>query len=118
MGKAAFNHSVNYRSVVLFGKPETVSNREEKIVCLKGLMEHLHPGRWDQVRPPTDKELDITMVLKIPIDQYSAKAREGGPMVSVDDQNFPVWSGVIPLEQRRLEPIADRFSEGEKYKIP
>ena len=110
LAKSAYSHSVNYRSAVIFGKASLIENPSEKLECLKILVNHVLANRWDTVRPPNEKELNSTMVLNIPILEYSAKMRTGDPTVITSDENFPVWSGVLPLSVKRGNPIADNFS--------
>jgi uncharacterized protein len=107
MARSAFHHSVNYRSVVILGKAELVEGREEKLAVMKGLVEHIAPGRWDHVRPPNEKELVQTSVLGLLIDEVSAKLRSGPPLDADDDYALPIWAGVIPLAVSALAPIPD-----------
>ncbi|MDH4261433.1 MAG: pyridoxamine 5'-phosphate oxidase family protein [Spirochaetia bacterium] len=115
LGKSAYNHSVNYRSVVIFGKARMLLDKNEKLEGLKSLINHVVKNRYDSVRQPTDKELDETMVLSIPIYEYSSKMRTGKPNVKPLDENFPVWSGVLPLALKSQSPVPDEFS---KDKLP
>jgi len=111
LGKSAYNHSVNYRSVVIFGKAKQILDNNEKIENLKVLIDHVVKNRWESVRTPAEKELNATMVLSIPIQEYSAKMRTGKPNVIASDETYPVWSGVLPLETRPGIPEADEFSQ-------
>jgi uncharacterized protein len=98
-----FNASANYRSVVVFGRCTALAG-EEKIHALWCLSEHLMPGRWEEVPSPTPKELAATQVLSLPLDRYSMKARQGGPL---DDVTPGVWSGVLPVQMVAGTPVAD-----------
>jgi hypothetical protein len=109
--KSAYNHSVNYRSVVAYGKAQIVEDRAEKVDALKRIINQVVKNRWDSVRPPTEKELDLTMVLSIRIQECSAKSRTGSPGVASSDENYPVWSGVLPLSLKAGEPETDKFSQ-------
>ena len=107
LARSAFHHSMNYRSVVVFGSARVIENREEKMAALKALSEHMIPGRWDEVRGPNDRELQLTTVLAIPLSEASAKVRTGPPADDEEDYELPVWAGVIPLQMVANEPIAD-----------
>jgi nitroimidazol reductase NimA-like FMN-containing flavoprotein (pyridoxamine 5'-phosphate oxidase superfamily) len=96
LAKSIFNHSVNYRSAVLFGTARRVPD-EEKEAALHALAEQLAPGRWDEARPPSEQELKATWILALPIDEASAKVRSGGPEDEPEDEHLPVWAGVVPL---------------------
>ena len=105
MAKSAFHHSVNYRSVVVFGAAEAVTDEAEKARALELLVEHVHPGRSRESRPPNETELRATLVLRLPLDEASAKVREGGPIDDDEDMDLPYWSGVIPVRSVRGEPV-------------
>ena len=107
LARSAFHHSINYRSVVVLGKAQLVSNADEKNRSLEALTEHIVPGRWADVRWPTRLELKATMVLKLAIDEASAKVRTGGPIDDEEDYAMDVWAGVLPLTLATDEPIAD-----------
>jgi len=107
LARSVFNHSVNYRSVVLFGKGRPVEDEQEKLLALKAITEHLIPDRWQGVRPPNRKELNATGVVSIKIDEASAKVRMGPPVDDQDDYALPVWAGVLPLREQTLSPIRD-----------
>jgi uncharacterized protein len=98
LARSVFNHSMNYRSVVILGTATLVDNAAEKIAALRALSEHILPHRWDNTRQPNEKELKATSVLRIPIEEFSAKVRVGPPMDDQEDYSFPTWAGVIPLE--------------------
>jgi uncharacterized protein len=105
MAKSAFHHSVNYRSVVVFGTAEEVVEDAEKARALELFVEHVHPGRSAESRPPNAKELKATLVLRLPLDEASAKVREGGPLDDDEDLDLPYWTGVIPVRSVRGEPV-------------
>ena len=107
LARSVFNHSMNYRSVVILGKATLVEDQEEKLISLRLLSEHIIPGRWDDARQPNERELKATSVLRIPIEEYSAKVRTGPPIDDEQDYGFPAWAGVIPLEMRAGEAIGD-----------
>jgi nitroimidazol reductase NimA-like FMN-containing flavoprotein (pyridoxamine 5'-phosphate oxidase superfamily) len=107
MARSAFHHSVNYRSVVIFGRGEAITGEAEKNAALEAFFERIHPGRWDVVRPPTTNELRQTGVVRIPIDEASAKVRTGGPIDDAEDLALDVWAGVIPLALTSSTPIPD-----------
>ena len=108
LARSVFEHSINYRSVVVLGAAVPVEEPEEKLVALEAFTEKLLPGRWGEARQPTRKELEATSVLRMPLDEASAKIREGGP----DDGDTPdaeldVWDGYLPLVVEALEPVPD-----------
>jgi len=111
LARSAFHHSMNYRSVVILGKAELVSDNDEKNNALEALTEHIVPGRWADVRWPNDLELKATTVLKLAIDEASAKIRTGGPIDDEEDYAMDVWAGVLPLNLATGEPIADERLE-------
>lgn len=97
LARSAFNHSVNYRSVMLFGHAQMVEARDEKLRQLELFTERLYPGRWRELRPVTDQELKATTVLSMRIEEGSAKVRSGPPKDDAPDYDWPVWAGVIPV---------------------
>ncbi|HVF46662.1 MAG TPA: pyridoxamine 5'-phosphate oxidase family protein [Pyrinomonadaceae bacterium] len=97
LARSAFHHSMNYRSVVILGKAEMVSDAGQKNRALEAFTEHIIPGRWTEVRWPTDLELKATTVLRLPIEEASAKIRTGGPVDDEEDYTMDVWAGVLPL---------------------
>jgi uncharacterized protein len=107
LARSIFNHSMNYRSVVILGTAKAVDDPTEKLEALRVLSEHILPGRWTDSRYPHDRELKATMILSLPITEFSAKVREGPPIDDAEDYAFPVWAGVIPLEMVAGEPIED-----------
>ena len=107
LARSAFHHSINYRSVVVFGQATLVTEEAEKNEALRLFTEQVAPGRWDEVRLPTSQELKGTTVLKIPLDEASAKVRVGGPVDDEEDYALPIWAGVLPLETIAKGPIDD-----------
>ena len=115
LARAAFHHSVNYRSVVIFGTATVVEDREGKLEALRVFTEHVAPGRWQEVRPPSDKELQATTVLALSLQEVSAKVRTGPPVDDEEDYALPVWAGVLPLSLTPGLPVADqRLRAGTK----
>ncbi len=113
LARSAFHHSVNYRSVVILGKAETVNDEKEKYAALEAFTEHLVPGRWPEIRWPTELELKATTVLKLPIEEASAKIRTGGPIDDEEDYAMGVWAGVLPLGLNIGKEIPDeRLKDG------
>lgn len=106
LARSAFHHSMNYRSVVVFGKAREVDG-DEKLRALDSLVEHVMPGRSRDVRPPNETELRATTVLALPLEEASAKIRTGGPVDDDEDYALPVWAGVVPMRLTRGEPLAD-----------
>ncbi len=98
LARSAFHHSMNYRSVVILGKAALVEDADEKNKALEAFTEHIIPGRWAEVRWPTELELTATSVLKLPIQEASAKIRTGDPKDDEEDYAMDVWAGVLPLE--------------------
>jgi nitroimidazol reductase NimA-like FMN-containing flavoprotein (pyridoxamine 5'-phosphate oxidase superfamily) len=107
LARSIFNHSMNYRSVVVLGTALLVDDPQEKLEALIALSEHILPGRWKESRQPTEKELKATSVLRLPMEEFSAKVREGGVIDDEEDYAFPTWAGVIPLQMVAGEPISD-----------
>jgi len=107
LARSVFNHSMNYRSVVILGKATLVDDPEEKLAALRILSEHILPGRWDDARQPNEPELKATSVLRVPIEEFSAKVRIGPPIDDEEDYSFPTWAGVVPLEMIAGKPIND-----------
>ena len=107
LARSAFHHSINYRSVVIFGTAMIVENPEEKLEALLAFTEHVIPGRWAEVRSPSRQELQGTLVLSLPLNEASAKVRTGDPNDDEADYDLPVWAGVVPLQLTAAAPIAD-----------
>ncbi len=107
LARSGFHHSMNYRSVVIFGKADPVQGRAEKVAALRVFMERLVPGRWDELRPPTDKEIAATEIMALSLVEVSAKVRLGGPVDAEADYAHPVWAGNWPIIQSMGEPVAD-----------
>ncbi len=107
LARSAFHHSMNYRSVVIFGNAEIITDEAEKNDALFAFTEHLINGRWDDVRQPNSKELKATTVLRLPINEASAKIRTGDPIDDEEDYSLDVWAGVIPLRVVAGKPLDD-----------
>jgi nitroimidazol reductase NimA-like FMN-containing flavoprotein (pyridoxamine 5'-phosphate oxidase superfamily) len=107
LARSAFMHSMNYRSVVVYGHPREVSAREEKWMAQKALVDHVCAGRSDQVRMPTDDELRQTTILAVPLEEASAKLRTGPPKDDEADYDLPVWAGVLPMSIVTQTPLDD-----------
>lgn len=107
LARAIFNHSMNYRSVVVLGTAVAVNDPQEKLQALRGISEHILPGRWAQSRQPNEKELKATLVMRLPITEFSAKVRQGPPIDDEEDYGFPTWAGVIPLQMVAAPPVSD-----------
>jgi nitroimidazol reductase NimA-like FMN-containing flavoprotein (pyridoxamine 5'-phosphate oxidase superfamily) len=111
LARSVFNHSMNYRSVVILGTATLVSDPAEKLAALRALSEHIIPHRWDDSRQPNEKELKATSVLRLPINEFSAKARVGPAVDDEEDYLFPTWAGVIPLDMTVGAAIRDERCE-------
>jgi len=107
LARSIFNHSMNYRSVVILGTAVAVNDAKEKLEALRLLSEHILPGRWVESRQPNERELKATLVMRLPIEEFSAKVRQGPPVDDEADYAFPTWAGVIPLETVAGEPVND-----------
>lgn len=107
LARSGFHSSVNYRSVMVFGRAEAVTGRAAKEAAMRSFMESLAPGRWDELRPPTKKEIDATAVVAFPLDEASAKIRAGPPLDDEADYAADVWAGVVPLALVRGRPVPD-----------
>jgi uncharacterized protein len=107
LARSIFNHSMNYRSVVVLGTAFAVTDAKEKLEALRLLSEHILPGRWAESRQPNEKELKATLVMRLPIEEFSAKVRQGPPVDDEEDYAFPTWAGVIPLEMVPGKPLND-----------
>jgi nitroimidazol reductase NimA-like FMN-containing flavoprotein (pyridoxamine 5'-phosphate oxidase superfamily) len=107
LARSIFNHSMNYRSVVVLGTAVAVNDPQEKLAALRALSEHILPGRWTDVRRPNERELKATLVLRLPMEEFSAKVRQGPPVDDQEDYTFPTWAGVIPLAMVAAGPVGD-----------
>lgn len=107
LARSAFHHSMNYRSVVVFGRAIAIETRAEKLAALRALSEHMIPGRWDYVRAPNERELQQTTVLSVPLNEASAKIRTGQPIDDDEDYELPIWAGILPLRMSPQTPVAD-----------
>ncbi|HZP91074.1 MAG TPA: pyridoxamine 5'-phosphate oxidase family protein [Actinomycetota bacterium] len=105
LARSAFNHSMNYRSAVVFGPAREVTDPDEKWMAQRALVEHVCPGRAEQARMPDERELAQTSILAIPLREASAKVRTGPPKDDEEDLSLPVWAGVLPLRTTAGEPI-------------
>lgn len=107
LARSAFHHSMNYRSVVIFGTATVLEDPAAKREALHVFTEHVARGRWMDVRQPSEKELNATVVLSIPLEEVSAKVRTGPPIDDEEDYALPVWAGVLPLVPTPQTPIPD-----------
>ncbi len=107
IARSAFHHSVNYRSVMLFGTPEKVEGDEAATEHLKTFVDQIFPGRWDTLRPMNDKELKATTILSIAIEEGAAKIRTGDPVDDDEDYALPIWAGTLPIEMVAGQPKPD-----------
>ena len=109
LARSAFHHSINYRSVIIFSKGEEIIESAEKTEALKVIIDHIMPGRWEDVREPNKKELKATSVFKFKIDEASAKVRTGPPVDDEEDLRLNVWAGVLPLRVTAEKPVKDSY---------
>jgi hypothetical protein len=107
LARSIFHHSMNYRSVMIFGKAKVISDGMEKLGALRALTEHVVPQRWSEARPPNEQELKATTVLVLPLQEASAKVRTGDPVDNVEDHALDIWAGVIPLRLSAGSPVVD-----------
>lgn len=107
LARSAFNHSMNYRSVLVLGRGRPVTEAGEMMQAFEAITEHVAPGRWREVRQPSPKELKATAVLAFDLDEVSAKIRTGPPKDDEDDLEWPVWAGVLPMAMGTLPPSRD-----------
>jgi nitroimidazol reductase NimA-like FMN-containing flavoprotein (pyridoxamine 5'-phosphate oxidase superfamily) len=107
LARAAFHHSMNYRSVMVFGRAQSVDAIDEKRAAFHAFVEHIVPGRTRDARPPTDKEIRATLVLRLRINEASAKVRTGGPIDDAEDMALPTWAGVLGVSTVFGSPIAE-----------
>jgi nitroimidazol reductase NimA-like FMN-containing flavoprotein (pyridoxamine 5'-phosphate oxidase superfamily) len=114
VARSAFHHSINYRSVILFATAEKVEKLEDKKEAFEWLTNKIVPGSWGYLRTIKENEIKKTTALAFPIHEASAKLRKGMPIDEEEDLELPIWSGLIPLQTLRQQPVADSFSQ----KIP
>ncbi|MGK5558865.1 pyridoxamine 5'-phosphate oxidase family protein [Actinomadura kijaniata] len=107
VARSLFHHSLNYRSAVIYGTPRALTDPADKLTALQAITEHLVPGQWDALRPPSAKELAATALLALPLDEASVKVRQGPPSDEEEDYALPVWAGVIPVRQAFGAPEPD-----------
>jgi uncharacterized protein len=107
LARSVYNHSMNYRSVVVLGCARELTDRDEKLRAMRRVVEHVVPGRWDDARRPNDGEIKGTTILALPLDEASAKIRSGPPTDDAADLELPVWAGVIPLKIEPSDPVPD-----------
>jgi nitroimidazol reductase NimA-like FMN-containing flavoprotein (pyridoxamine 5'-phosphate oxidase superfamily) len=117
LAKSAFHHSVNYRSVVVFGTATVVTDGDRKRTVFDAFVEHVVPGRTADARRPTDKELAATLLLELPLDEVSVKLRTGGPIDDEEDLALPAWAGVIDVRTTYTAP-ADAPAYARNYARP
>jgi nitroimidazol reductase NimA-like FMN-containing flavoprotein (pyridoxamine 5'-phosphate oxidase superfamily) len=113
LARSVFHHSVNYRSVVLFGTGKALLEDQEKLAALEAITEHLIPGRWQEARRPNRVELNATSVVSIKIDLASAKVRSGPPVDDEADVGLPVWAGVLPMQETALTALPDELTPAD-----
>jgi hypothetical protein len=107
MARSGFHHSMNYRSVMVLGTARPVTDEDRRMEALRAVVEHVVPGRWDEIRPPSAKELSATLLVEVDLDEASAKVRTGPPIDGEEDMDLKVWAGVLPLRMMPLEPVPD-----------
>lgn len=107
LARSGLEHSVNYRSVMVFGEAQPVTGTAAKTAALKTMMDRLFPGRWEQLRPMTAQELKATAILSLPLTEASAKIGTGFPTDPPEDRTWPVWAGILPLSLTTGTPIPD-----------
>lgn len=107
LARSVFNHSVNYRSAIIYGEARLVTDEEERTAGLRALTEQLAPGQWDYARRPTRKELAATAVLALSLEEASVKLRQGPPNDEEEDYALPIWAGVLPLVSSWAAPVPD-----------
>jgi uncharacterized protein len=112
LARSVYQHSMNYRSVVVLGRAREVTDREEKLRAMRTVVEHVVRGRWEDARQPNEAELKGTTILAISLDEASAKVRTGPPRDNEEDLDLPVWAGVIPLRLEASAPIPDDGIDG------
>ena len=112
LARSVYNHSMNYRSVVVVGRAREVTDRDEKLRAMHCVVEQVVRGRWDDARQPNEAEITGTTILAISLEEASAKIRTGPPTDDEADRDFPVWAGVIPLALQPADPVPDEGVTG------
>ncbi|NSY39139.1 pyridoxamine 5'-phosphate oxidase family protein [Leisingera sp. ANG59] len=107
LARSAFHHSVNFRSAMLFGVAEKITDEDAKAASLKAMVDHIFPGRWETLRPMNAQELKATAVLRMPIEEGAAKIRSGPPKDDEEDYALPIWAGVVPMAMELKPPQPD-----------
>ena len=107
LARSGFHHSINYRTVMLFGEASVLDGHDEKVEALRRFTERVIPGRWDELRPPTTQEIKATTILSMPIEEAVAKERSGPPIDDEEDYDLDIWAGELPLHLTAGAPIAD-----------
>ena len=107
LARSGFHSSVNYRSVMALGEARVVADRDEKLAALVNFVEHLTPGRWDELKPPSEQELKATTLVYLDLEEVAAKVRTGPPNDDEEDLGMPVWAGVVPMTTVVGKPEAD-----------
>lgn len=113
LAKTVFNHSVNYRSVVLFGRGELIEDDEQKMWALERFTERIAPGQWQHARKPNPVELKATAIVSIAIEAASAKIRSGPPKDDGEDKDLPVWAGILPVKELIQAPVSAGYTDGD-----
>lgn len=113
LARSVFNHSMNYRSVMIFGRGRVLSSEAEKLAAMEVISNQIAPGRWEAARRPSEQELKATLVLELPLGEASAKIRSGPPHDNAEDYALPVWAGVVPIALRYGKPEADPKLAGD-----
>ena len=111
LAKSAFHHSINFHSVLVFGNTREITLKEEKLNALEIVSNNIIDGRWSEIRHPNEKELQITLVVELEIENASAKSRSGDPVDEEEDHNLPFWSGLLPIKTVYGEAVPDSFSQ-------
>ena len=118
LAKSAFHHSVNYKSVVIYGSGQLIKDKQEKLDALTLISDHVLPDRWDATRLPTDSELNITSVVKIKMEYVSAKQRSGQANDDKKDLKLPIWSGLLPINKSMGVPVPDQHTKKMGLNVP
>lgn len=113
LARSAFHHSMNYRSVVLFARGNALEPDADKVHAMHRFFDHVLPGRWDDCRPPNEKEIRATTMMAFPLEEASAKTRTGPVLDDAGDYALPHWAGLLPWQSRALAPVADERLPGD-----